>query len=474
MNSDKISFDKSSFTKYLLGILVFTFIFSSISSILFMSNKYNIIVGKYKKVNINEFVSILNNEKRAMASLKLNEEQIAQLNSKEFMLSTLSKVLYSKLIDMEIEKFVIQKPKKLVLDSIVLDKNFYTDGKFDIKKLEQLLKRYNVSEQDYIKILQESHNKKFLLDTLISVDNINNYSLEILQSEANKYKNIDIFSIEKGRLESYSGEIDEEEIKHYYNININKFILPEERQLDYIKITDYTEEQISKFESLKSKGLSMQEIAKDMNLRVDTYGYLKKEEVDNSEKYKDLPNIFERAIGKISGPKRREKDVYFYCVANIKESRVKDIDEVRRDIKLAIQDKKTEEIRLEAVNKIINDYRNEGFDSEFLISNGFKIKNIKGITKRDEEYDDGFLISVMATKKGGVTGVFADDKYLYFAFVRAEGALTKDNKQYVNISDVKEKLFEEDNDRLFRYYKNYLKDKKYKLRINYKLLDLIK
>lgn len=474
MSNKKDYFDKTNFTKYLLGILIFAFIFSSINSMLFMSNKYNIIIGKYKKVNINEFVSILNNEKRSMASLKLTEEQLAQLNSREFMLSTLSRVLYSKLIDMEIENFVIQKPKKLILDDILQEKDFYTDGKFDIIKLERFLKRYNVSEQDYIKIIQESHNKKFLIDTLTELINTNNYSLKILQSEANKYKNIEVFSIEKGRLENYSGDVTENEIKHYYNSNINNFIIPEERRLDYIKITNCTEEQISEFQSLRSKGLSIQEIAKEMNLKVDTYGYLKKEDIENNGKYKDIPDIFEYSVGKIFAPKKKDGDTYFYCIADSKESRVKSLDEVKKEIKMTIQDKKTEELRLKIVIEIAEEYKKNGFNSEFLTSKNFKSQNKKGITKNSKDYDKDFLASVMKAKKGEVTKVFADDKVLYFAFIRAEGVLTKENKQYIDITEVKKGLSEENNDRLFRYYTNYLRDKKYKLKVNYKLLDLIK
>lgn len=474
MSNEKYVFNKSNFTKYLLGVLVLAFVFSSISSILFMSNKYNIIIGKYKKVNINEFVSILNNEKRSMASLKLTEEQMAQLNSKEFMLSTLNRVLYSKLIDMEVENFVIQKPKKLILDDILQEKDFHTDGKFDINKLERFLKRYNITEQDYIKVLRESHNKRFLIDTLAELLDVNGYSLKILQSEANKYKNIEIFSIEKGRLENYSGDVTEDEMKRYYNSNINSFVIPEERRLDYIKITNYTEDQINEFQSLKAKGLSIQEIAKEMSLKVDTYGYLKKEDIESNKKYQDVPNIFEYTIGKVFAPKRKDKDVYFYHIADLKESRVKNLDEVKKEVKMAIQDKKTEELRFEIVTKIVEEYKKKGFNSEFLVSKNFKIQNKRGVVKKSENYNKDFLAAVMKTKKGKVTGVFADDKVLYFAFVRAEGVLTKDNKQYTDATEIRKELFEEDSDRLFRYYTSYLRDKKYKLRVNYKLLDLIK
>ena len=264
-------------------------------------------------------------------------------------------------------------------------------------------------------------------------------------------------------------------MKHFYNSNISRFVVPEERQVDYIKLTDYNIEQINKIETLKSKGLSIQEIAKKMGLKVETYGFIKKKDIENDEKYKDMPDVFEFTVGKISGLVKIEKDAYFYCVVKVKESKVKDIKEVERDIKLSIQDIKTNEIRLEKVKEIAEDYKKRGFNSNFLISNGFTIiKNKNKVNHKSEEYNKDFLEGIMATKSGNITGIFEDENNIYFAFVKSEGILTANDKDYVDIDNIKKMLVKSDNDKLLIDYTNYLRDQKYKLRINYKLLDLIK
>ena len=51
-------------SKGLLIILIFAFVLSSLSSIIFMTNKYNVIAVDDTKININEFVKILNILKR--------------------------------------------------------------------------------------------------------------------------------------------------------------------------------------------------------------------------------------------------------------------------------------------------------------------------------------------------------------------------------------------------------------------------
>ena len=56
-------FDKK-YSKYLLLLLAFAFILSSVSGIIFMTNKYNIISVDNKKIGINEFLRMLNSKRQ--------------------------------------------------------------------------------------------------------------------------------------------------------------------------------------------------------------------------------------------------------------------------------------------------------------------------------------------------------------------------------------------------------------------------
>lgn len=468
------NFGKSEWTKYLLSLLVIAFIFSSISGILFMSNKYNIIIGKQRKVNINEFVSILNNEKRAMYSLKLTEEQLALLNSKEFMISILSKIMYSKLIDIEIENLGIQKPKYLVMDSILNDKYFHEDGKFKFEKFEEMLSKYGISEQDYIKILQDSHNKKFLFDSLNSISNLNESSINIAMSGVNTYKNIIIFSIEKSKLPSYKGKIEEDEIKHYYNSNINKFVIPEKKEISYIKIVNYKEDQLEKIKKMKLNGSSLEDIAKTMDLKIETLGFISKDEVESNDNYKWMFNIYDLEKGKLSYIRKVDNDAYIYMVSNIEEGKVKPIDDVKNEIISIIKDEKTTDLYIDLVNKYSDEYKKKNFDSNYLINLGFKLKKVNKFNYRISDYDEDFIKIVMSSSNSNITKVFIDSKNIYFAYIENSGILDKNNKNYIS-KDYIIKEFEKYNEEIIlESYMNYLKNNKYKLRINYKLLDLIK
>ena len=130
-------------SKCLLSILIIAFILSSISGIIFMTNKYNVVVVDNKKVNINEFVRVLNGEKQKIFAYNQDMSQIDFLNSREFMIMTLNNVVNSSLLDKEIENYRINEPNEIILSKIYKEHYFYTDNKFDITKLRNLLKNYN-------------------------------------------------------------------------------------------------------------------------------------------------------------------------------------------------------------------------------------------------------------------------------------------------------------------------------------------
>lgn len=468
------NFGKSEWTKYLLSLLVIAFIFSSISGILFMSNKYNIIIGKQRKVNINEFVNILNNEKRAMYSLKLTEEQLALLNSKEFMISILSKIMYSKLIDIEIENLGIQKPKDLVMDSILNDKYFHEDGKFKFEKFGEMLSKYSISEQDYIKVLQSSHNKKFLFDSLKSISNLNENSINIVMSEINTYKNIIIFSIEKWKLPSYKGKIEENEIEHYYNNNISRFVVPEKKEISYIKIVNYKDDQLEKIKTMKLNGSSLDDIAKTMNLKIEILGFISQDEVENNDNYKWMTNIYDLEKGKLSYIRKVDNDAYIYTVSNIEESKVKPFEEVKNEIISVIKDEKTADLHNSLVNKYSSEYINKNFDNNYLINLGFKSKKVNKFNYRISNYNEDFIRIVMNSSNGNITKVFIDDKNIYFAYTKSTGVLDRNNKNYISKDSITEEFVKYNEEIILESYMSYLKNNKYKMRINYKLLDLIK
>ena len=112
-------------SKGLLIILIFAFVLSSLSSIIFMTNKYNVIAVNDIKININEFVKILNNEKQRRYALNQTEKEVDFLNSKDFMFIMVSNLLREKIINKEIEFYNIKEPNNVILSKIAKENYFY-------------------------------------------------------------------------------------------------------------------------------------------------------------------------------------------------------------------------------------------------------------------------------------------------------------------------------------------------------------
>lgn len=102
---------KSKYTKFLLMILIAVFVLSSISGILFMTNKYNIINIDGNKIGINEFVNLVNYERQLAYTTDTSSEKLDFLNSNDFFLLTIDKAVNSRVIDMELKDFKLKNQK---------------------------------------------------------------------------------------------------------------------------------------------------------------------------------------------------------------------------------------------------------------------------------------------------------------------------------------------------------------------------
>ena len=183
-------------SKGLLIILIFAFVLSSLSSIIFMTNKYNVIAVDDTKININEFVKILNNEKQRRYALNQTEKEADFLNSKDFMFVMVSNLLREKIINKEIEFYNIKEPNNVILSKIAKENYFYTNNKFDIGKFHKLLEQYGMTEYEYIETIKNSDNISFLI-SLINNNRTNEFIINKIFNDTNQYKDVSVFAINK-------------------------------------------------------------------------------------------------------------------------------------------------------------------------------------------------------------------------------------------------------------------------------------
>lgn len=113
-----------------------------------------------------------------------------------------------------------------------------------------MLKNFNITENQYIGDIQNRETIEFLFSTFINDTLINEKYIDNIFKAINSYKNVEIFKISKNKISIKQEKIDEEAIKKYYNNNVNKFIIPEQREINYIKIDNPKDEDIQKLEEL--------------------------------------------------------------------------------------------------------------------------------------------------------------------------------------------------------------------------------
>ncbi|GHU27177.1 hypothetical protein FACS1894152_3380 [Bacilli bacterium] len=472
MVSEKI---KTSGAKYLIITLVVIFIFSSVS-VLFMNNKYNIISGEGKTLHINEFIRILNKEKQQLYSTKLDASEIAYLNSREFMMTILHRTLYSKLLELEMEAAVIKEPREIALESILKTEPFQTDGKFDVAKFNEFLKKGKLTEIDFVAMVQETDNKRFLMENLTGMVAFERTGVEVLLQQNNTYKNVKIFSIEEVRLESDSTAVSKEDVKRYYNNNIRKFAVPETRKIDYVRLINYDKVQLSNLRKAMSVKKNINDLAKAVNLKVETFGYLSRQEILNEEKYIKLYGLFEREPHKLYGVEKEDGDAYVYYISDIKEEYVKNIEKVEKDIISAIQDERTLELRKKIISEYVTEYKNKKSSDEVLTKRGFKVKRVNQLGwRKKQDQSTGFVKQVMATSDGNATDIFHDKSTVYFAIVTKTGIFDEKDSSYMNRDRILNEIGQQMRETLVSSYLNYLKDYKHnKIKVNYDLLDLIR
>lgn len=467
--------EKNKTTKFLLGLLIFAFILSSISGIMFMTNKYNVIITNDKNININEFVKILNNEKQRIYASQQDDNNIDFLNSREFMTITLNNLLYNTLIDQEINKYNLKEPDEIILSKISKEQYFYTNNKFDINKFKQMLTSYNITEYDYIEIIKDADSVDFLM-SLINNNFKNDFIVDSIFKKENKNKITSIFAINKKLIKTKNINISSEDIKNYYDENINNFEIPENRKIDYIEVENFKNEDINKIEELLLTSNTLEEIAKNINLKTKTFGYINNKDINEiSEKYTDKKNsLLSYKINDFSNIKKIDNNLYILSVVDIKSKRLKTLEESQDEIKnIIIENNKNKEYKDIVANYIENYKKNK--NNNTLIKIGFSITNAE-ISKNgnNDKYDINFVNSILNTEKNNATEIFIDDTNIYFAYIKDDKLIKEDSEFFVSKYSIEDNLKSLINNNIQKEYIEYLKNTKYKVKINYKLLNLIK
>ncbi len=240
-------------------MITISFILSSIGGVLFFSNKYNIIVVNGNKINYKKFIKLLTKEREFAYSN--GEADIDYLTSREFTAKSVEKFVNSELLKSFADDNNFQLKKEFIVSEIVKNKNFTKNGEFNPNKYIEFLKSANISEEDYVKLMSDFYSNMFLLNLFVIDENFDNNVLDMIAERNNTHKIANLYEVSKNSIKIKEVDVNDDELKKYYNENIKRFTHSEERKVDYIKI-DLTK---------TDRKISDEEIDKYYNSNIDKY-----------------------------------------------------------------------------------------------------------------------------------------------------------------------------------------------------------
>jgi hypothetical protein len=464
---------KSKIVKTLLMILVLAFVLSSISGILFITNRYNVIEIDDNKIDINRFVDESNDYKRRIYRDDMTNEEKNAINSKDFLFVVLNRLVEFNVMLEEIKNYKFIEPEDLIIPRIVNDTNFMVDNKFNIDQFNSVLKSNNITENQFIESIQKNESiNKFLSSFVENIIDVNENYLESTFIFSNTYKDITLFKVKKNKINIKNiDKITDEEIKRYYNNNIALFILPEQRKIDFIKLDK--EYDLEKLKDTVSLSENIDDLAKTLKTKSQSLGYININTLKElKNKYKDIENIFFTDVNELSVIESTDNDgVFIYSVVDVEKERVKTLDESKNDVVNYISEEYRKKQQKNIVAEYLDNYKNTNFNGKVLLDKGFELKKVK-IYNDVKNFSSQFIDTVLKIGNGGFTEIFEDGDEFYFGFVNDEGIFNEKSENFITLDNVKTKIEKSFTTSLRESYFEY-NNKKYNVKINYKLLDLI-
>ena len=317
-------------------------------------------------------------------------------------------------------------------------------------------------------------NINFLI-SLINNIKANNYFVDKIFQNENKYKSVSIFSINKKLIKTDKVSIKDEDIKKYYDDNIDSFTIPETRKVDYIELENFTDSDNNKIEELLLTSDSISNIASNINTTTKTLGYINNNDINNLiEKYgQDINNIFSYKINDFSKIIKIDNKLYVFSVVDIKDKKIQTTNEVKNNIKETLINDVLNRQYVAKVSNYVEVYSKNGYNNKTLLNKGFTVKNAQ-ISKHNKDYNVDFVKNVLDANIKSVTKMFTDNDSVYFAYIQNEGLINESDDNFIDKESVKYELANSINNSIHKTYIDYLQNIKYKVKLNYKLLDLIR
>jgi hypothetical protein len=462
------------YKKILLMLLVFAFVISSVSGIIFLTDRYDVMTSDGGDIHVNEYIKDIENERNGLLEQyiqkngKLEDLDYSFFNSDIFLNTILEKMINQRLIKFEVKYHNINQKVELVASKVLKEQTFYTNNRFDELKFRQHLSEYNITEKQFLDVLKQNEEINFLTGLFTIVTYGDKIMIEKMFKYSNVQKNILYFSKNKKDFIIKSGNYSSEEIAEFYEKNKFLFEVPETKKIDYLEFDDLSQRD-NIYEALLTSD-TLEELAEKTNKKIKSFGYVNINETLLETKH-DLGKIFLLNEKELSDLETVNDKLYVYVVANVREKHFDTIENSRKKIIDLLDEGKRNTLIIENAENLLNKFKKDK-NENYLKINGFSSKKVE-LTRINKEYDDDFIKNVFSKKKNEVTDIFQDEEKVYFAIIKDEIELKLDDENYTPMQTIFKDISESVMSSVQVDYMKYLKEVRYKVKINKKLLKLL-
>lgn len=466
---------KISIKKSLLILLAFIFVFTSVSGILYATNKYNIIIAKGRKIHVNEFLTYFNRERQIFYSNAIQQNKdfdLKELDTPKFLNYAMKKITYSVLLEEEVKYYNIEEPQNIVLKKIINEPYFASkDGKFDNLKLTSYLKDVKLSEGEFIEAIQRDDERNFLSFIFNSFPTVNNTVKQNILNYKNAGKNIVVYTKYLKDFPQFKlKKIEEKEIEDYYNLNKQLFANQEKRKIDYIEFEKLDEKKINELndailtvKDLNSLVTANKAKVKTMNLAIEKdtfnsmFGTANDEFFDNGK------------VGEMSKVIEYKNKFYICMIKEVQHEHVKTLEEAKNEIVSILQNEQKLELAKQETEKMLAQFKDKKFNKQVVLNNGFKAQN--RLVSRYVISRTNLIKDVFTLKENDLTNVYKQDDRVYFALVGKDQEIDPKDANYLTKDTLDLNMTRSLSSSFRNTYFNYLENNKYKVKINQKLLQ---
>ena len=395
---------KNLFIKGLLALLAFSFALAGVVGFSGTMNQANIVKINKTNINVNNFITFLNNTRSQLYNSDLTTAQVDYLNSNTFKINTLKTFIMENLVNLEIKKLDLEETKEAVMNDIYNEPSFKDEnGNFSLAIFKSKLAMSSLTETDYAKYLS-SYNSKNALFNMLSIGDINNsYINELFSKNLNKYLVVDIFTIVPNKIKFKEKEPTENEIKEYYEKNKTEFFIPEQRVISYVEVdlsnynSDMAKNKLSQLEDLVLSANNIDEIAKEFNTKKETIIY--------TQSTTNLPDdltseILEYTAGTFSDLIYKDDSKYkVYYVEEIIKPKFLTLEESKAQIIESILEKEKEQNAIKVLNQYINDMQESKNIEKTAYKNGLTLHPNQIIYKNNLYYPMDFVSDLFSLKE---------------------------------------------------------------------------